>query len=346
MQKEKAKSKRGVSIKKHSSAHNHRISIDKKKRKWSLYRKAKQSTTEPDSIHSITFENKAFLDVCSDDYQGQLVQIINDIYPDNKSELKNLKIKQETPGFILNAIFERLDKKHKYELFLVHEDKWIIRQKQCVGIDFHHLAIDDLIRYCDSDWSFIECLVYTISLLRSHCGIEYSEQKEYRLESLVDYFHSEEEEYDRKRTLKGIAEIRFGFFNHFNNCVQNFEITPKDYLKKIDKLKPACSSQVKLCNFFFEAYELINSGYSIDHFYNPYEEQDGYVNISQMIRFVWSLTDDPLNVSEELIDLANNSGWEEPTFYNDITETSKEIVIPDAFYKFIKLMNDARFNSP
>ncbi len=351
MQKEKAKSKRGVSIKKHSSTDNNRNTKDiKRKRTRNLHRQTNSDTSTNDTIHSITFQNKAFLDVCDNDYQDELVEIINDIYPANKSELNNLVIKQETPGFILNAIFSRLSEKYpKYELFIVQEDKWVIRQNKAVSIDFYHLAIDDLIRHCDSNWDFIECLVYTISLLNSHCGIQYGDDSSYAMEGLVDEFNFEPLERDnpeRIKLLKKIWQIRFGFYNRFMKCVYHFKITSEKYLKKISKLKPVSYSQAKMLDFFHEAYTLANSGYTIDHFHNPYDAEDGYVCIDQMIRFVWSVTNDPLNVSEELIDLANNSGWNEPDFYNDITETSKEIVVPQEFYQFQKLMNDARFNTP
>ncbi len=165
MQKEKAKSKRGIPFKKLSSANRHRIPTDRPKQIRDIHRKAKSSTTSTDTIYSITFKNKSQLDVCenlcTNDYihsgkdiniQDHLVEIINDIFPECKTELKNLTIFQETPGYILDAIIGRLqDKYPKYELYLVKEEKWIIRQKISVGIDFSHLPIDELIAHCDSN---------------------------------------------------------------------------------------------------------------------------------------------------------------------------------------------------
>ncbi len=357
MQKSKTKERRGVSIKKHSSAYHHRISTDKKKRKWSLYRKAKQSTTESHSLHSITFENKSSLDVISNniahfhtekdiDIKYCLVEIINDIYPACRSELKNLHIKKETPGYILNAIIDRLEKKFKYQLFLYKTDKWVVRQKKTTTIDFYHLPIDELITHCDSNWDFIECLVYTIHLLSNNCNIRYTDYKDGHVENLTEIFYGfDEQEYTEKRDdlLKHIYEIKFGFFNYFNRCIQECTISHKDYLSKIENLKSECKSQKHLIDFFREAYDLIVSQIPIHAFHDYEEEANGHIQIDEMIRFVWSIDDDPLNTSEELIDMANNSGWADPAFYSDITAESKEIIIPEEFGKFIKLMDNERF---
>ncbi len=190
-------------------------------------------------------------------------------------------------------------------------------------------------------------MVYTISLLESECNIVYNDDSDYAYEHLRDSFHYEELEKDsdeRKTLLTAIHQLRFGFHNYFKKCVYHFKISSAEYLTKIRDLKPQCKSQEHLIDFFNEAHNLINSGYQIHSFYDPrYEQEDNYVNIEQMVRFVWSHYNDPLNVSEELIDLANNSGWNEPVFTNDLTKTSKKVIIPQAFHQFIKLMDNDRF---
>jgi len=340
MQKAKNRNESKKPLSTNSKQHNLRENKGKTKRQWRLHRKAKQSTQLTNPIYSIAIDNKQVMEIEPVD----ALTILKDIYPDNKSELKNLSIKKETPEFVLDAMFERLIKTYpKYTLSVEEHEKWYIKQSYTFEMEFHVLPIDELIRCCDNSWSYIEVLIYTIRLLYQRCDIRYDDMSEYEIENLIDYYHSEEDREEKRKTAKIIYELKYGWRRYVLDTINQSDIAVKNYADKLFALTPKTYRQKYLSDFFYEAYQLICRGDNLDE-YQQFCDGDEGVYLNEMIRFVWSINNDSINQLEQLTDMANNSGCSSPVFKNLITKESKEVIVPQNFLDFIRLMDYDRIN--